>query len=79
MSIRNGKLFPGPIMQFVKDSFYHVDVDINERRRLFFDNAGGSFRLKESVKAYAEISAIPDCPERVHKTAVHLQNIQDQG
>ena len=79
MSIKNGKLFPDSIMQFVKDAFFHVDVDIDQRRRLFFDNAGGSFRLKQSVETYAEISAIPDCSERVHKTAIYLQNIQDQG
>ncbi len=77
--VRNGKSFTKPIMQFVKDSFYHVDVGIDERPRLFFDNAGGSLRLKKSVETYAEISAIPDCPERIHKTAVYLQGIQDQG
>jgi len=66
-------------MQHVKDSFHHVDVDFNGRHRLFFDNAGGSFRLKKSIEAYAQLSATPDCPERIHDTAVYLQNIQDKG
>ncbi len=79
MSMQSGKLFSETVMKFVKDSFFHVDIDPNEGRRLFFDNAGGSFRLKKSVKAYADISAIPDCPDRIHKTALYLQDIQKQG
>ncbi len=75
----SGKLFSESTMQTVKDSFYHVDIDLNGRRRLFFDNAGGSFRLKKSVEAYAQLSATPDCPERIHDTAIYLQGIQDKG
>lgn len=79
MSMQSGKLFSETIMNFVKDSFFHIDIDPNEGCRLFFDNAGGSFRLKKSVEAYAKISAIPDCPERIHHTALYLQDIQKQG
>ncbi len=73
------EFFSDAIMQFVKDSFYYVDVDLNGRRRLFMDNAGGSFRLKKSVEAYAKLAATPDCAERMHDTGVYLQNIQDKG
>lgn len=75
----SGKFFSDATMQFVKDSFHYVDFDLNGDRRLFFDNAGGSFRLKKSVEAYAQIAATPDCPERIHTTAVYLQDIQDKG
>ncbi len=77
--LKHGKLFPQTLMLLVKDSFYHVDKDLNGRRRLFFDNAGGSFRLKKAVETYAEISATPDCAERIHNTAVYLQAIESQG
>jgi cysteine desulfurase/selenocysteine lyase len=77
--LKHGKLFPETLMQLVKDCFYHVDRDLNGRRRLFFDNAGGSFRLKKAVETYAEISATPDCAERIHNTAVYLQAIERQG
>ena len=66
-------------MQAVKDSFHYVDVDYQGRRRLFFDNAGGSFRLKKALETYARLAATPDCPERIHDTAVYLQGIQDKG
>ena len=78
-SLEHGKLFPDTLMQQIKDSFYHVDSDLNGRRRLFFDNAGGSFRLKKAVETYAEISATPDCAERIHNTAVYLQEIESLG
>ena len=75
----HGKLFPGTLMEQIKNSFYHVDSDLNGRRRLFFDNAGGSFRLRKAVETYADISATPDCAERIHNTAVYLQGIESQG
>ena len=78
-NLNEGKFFPDDLMQSVKDSFHYVDVDLNGRRRLFFDNAGGSFRLKKSVETYARLAATPDCPERIHATAVYLQAIQDKG
>lgn len=77
--LKEGKFFSDELMLSVKDSFYFVDVDLNGRRRLFFDNAGGSFRLKKAVEAYARLAATPDCAERMHDTAVYLQAIQDKG
>ncbi|MEH6455810.1 MAG: aminotransferase class V-fold PLP-dependent enzyme [Cocleimonas sp.] len=77
--LAHGKLFSDTLMQHVKDSFYHVDSDYNGKRRLFFDNAGGSFRLKKAVETYGEVSATPDCAERIHNTAVYLQEIESQG
>jgi len=35
--------------------------------------------LRKAVEAYAQIAATPDCPERIHDTAVYLQGIQDKG
>lgn len=78
-SLKHGKLFSDALMQDVKDAFYHVDSDYSGRRRLFFDNAGGSFRLKKAVETYGKVAAIPDCAERIHNTAVYLQEIEHQG
>jgi len=79
MSFKNGIFFTDKIMEYVKNSFIHVDFDIDSKRRLFFDNAGGSFRLTRTVQTYAEVSSIPDCPERLHQTSLYLQKIQQQG
>ncbi|EOH6076601.1 aminotransferase class V-fold PLP-dependent enzyme [Burkholderia cenocepacia] len=79
MSSPHGALFPDALMQQIKSRFHHVDRDVDGRERLFFDNAGGSFRLKAAVDAYAWVDALPDCPERIHARALDLQAIQSRG
>lgn len=79
-SLQEGILFSDELQKEIKDKFLHVDSDpLREGRRIFFDNAGGAFRLKSVVEAIANIDAIPDCPERVHATALYLQKIQEDG
>ncbi|MGF6781334.1 aminotransferase class V-fold PLP-dependent enzyme [Paraburkholderia sp. GAS334] len=79
MSSSQGEFFPESLMQAINARFHHVDRDIDGRKRLFFDNAGGSFRLKTAVDTYARIDAMPDCPERIHDRSRYLQDIQAQG
>jgi len=77
--VSNGKLFSDELSREIKDLFYYVDKDPHIGQRLFFDNAGGSFRLKKAAEQFSKIDAIPDCPERIHKMALHLQKIQKDG
>lgn len=72
-------MFPEKLQSVIKNKFHFVDQDIDGKDRLFFDNAGGSFRLKSAVARYAEVDSIPDCPERLHARAVQLQKIQEKG
>lgn len=79
-SIQEGILFSDELQMEIKEKFWHVDSDpLREGRRIFFDNAGGAFRLKSVVESIARIDAIPDCPERVHATALYLQKVQADG
>jgi cysteine desulfurase / selenocysteine lyase len=79
MTTDKGTLFPPALMRDIKERFHHVDRDINGRERLFFDNAGGSFRLKAATERFAEIDALPDCPERIHQLSLFLQRVQADG
>jgi cysteine desulfurase / selenocysteine lyase len=79
MNIAEGELFSDALMKEVKSRFHYVDHDMNGRERLFFDNAGGSFRLKAAVDQLARIDALPDCPERIHELALFLQQVQARG
>lgn len=79
MNTSQGILFPEALTQDIKDRFHYVDHDMNGRERLFFDNAGGSFRLKSAVKRFAQIDALPDCPERIHELSLFLQKVQADG
>ncbi|MDP9928565.1 aminotransferase class V-fold PLP-dependent enzyme [Variovorax paradoxus] len=71
-----GMAFPDALMREVKQRFLHVDHDHHGRERLYFDNAGGSFRLKAAAERFMQVDAIPDNAERIHATAVELQQIQ---
>lgn len=71
----DGKLFSTDLQQEIKSKFYYVDEDPDIGERLFFENAGGSLRLKSALERFSEVDSIPDCPERTHKMAIRLQNI----
>jgi selenocysteine lyase/cysteine desulfurase len=76
MSTSQGEFFPESLQRDINARFHHVDRDIDGRERLFFDNAGGSLRLKAAVDAFARVDAVPDCPERNQERARYLQDIQ---
>ena len=77
--LARGQLFSDALMREVKARFLQVDHDHHGRERLYFDNAGGSFRLKAAAERFAQVDAIPDNAERIHATAVELQQIQAKG
>jgi selenocysteine lyase/cysteine desulfurase len=79
MSSQNGELFPDGLLREINTRFHLVDHDIDGHARLFFDNAGGSLRLKTAIDAYARVDALPDCPERIHARALYLQEVQTRG
>lgn len=75
----NGEFFSPALQQEIKDKFHYVDIDFRGKPRLFFENAGGSFTLKQALAEYCRVEAIGDCPERTNKTADYLNEIIDQG
>ena len=75
----DGLLFSDELAAEIKDRFYYVDTDPEFGERLFFENSGGSLRLKESVLKQAEYQAYADCPERVHNRSLLLKKVQLKG
>ncbi|MFW5490121.1 MAG: aminotransferase class V-fold PLP-dependent enzyme [Desulfovibrio sp.] len=74
-----GELFPEALSQAIKEKFYWVDEDYTGTKRLFFENAGGSFTLKQAEQDYVHMERIGDCPERTSKTADYLNSVIDKG
>ncbi len=71
-----GKLFSPELTALVRSKFHHTDADpLRPGRRIYFDNAGGAFRLKSALEAFYALDAMPDCPERVHRTAVYMNDV----
>ena len=64
MEFNHGVLFSDTYQKKLKSQFYYADKDPQYGARLFFENSGGSLRLKRAVEAKAAIEEFPDCPER---------------
>lgn len=78
-NLAQGKVFPDVLQKNIREKFYNVENDPIMGERLFFENAGGSLRLKAAVEAHNRIEALPDNPGRLHATALMLQDIQNAG
>ena len=48
MSTYTDRMFSEEELAEIRAQFYYVDEDYYGRKRLFFDNAGGSLRLKKA-------------------------------
>ena len=79
MNYEKGLLFDADLQKALKEKFYYTDFDQTGAARLFFDNSGGSLRLKAAVAAKAEFEQLPDCPERFHKQALELNDVVQTG
>lgn len=79
MSERYTDFFPEDLQNQLNSSFYFLKQDVYGTDRIFFENAGGSLRLKAAVEAQAKYSAIPDCPERNHNVAMDIRNVIAKG
>ena len=80
MKITSEKIFFTPELQAeIKDKFFYVNEDYRGRKRQFFENSGGSLRLKAAVAEKARLEQIPDCPERIHDTSLMLKQVKADG
>lgn len=80
MQITDQKVsFDPELLAQIQDQFYYVHEDHLGRKRQFFENSGGSLRLKAAVEAKARFEMIPDCPERIHDTSMMLKKVKEDG
>src|SRR3546814_16745420 len=76
MSSSQGQFLSADLMLEVKHRFHQVDHDHTGKKRLYFDNAGGAFRLKSVLQRLAELYAIQDTLARVQPVALYHPDIQ---
>ncbi len=79
MQYPKGLLFDVDFQKELKEKFYYADADPIHGERLFFENSGGSLRLKKCVEAKAEHEKFPDCPERIHERSLYLRGLVEKG
>ena len=74
-----GELFPAEFQESLKSQFCYADEDPQYGPRLFFENSGGSLRLRRAVAAKAKWEEFPDCPERVRGRGFELSHFVADG
>ena len=79
MDESKGILFDDALVAELKDCFYMPESDPEYGERLFFDNSGGSLRLKKAVEIKAQLEQFPDCPERDHPRGLDLREYVQNG
>lgn len=79
MKYEKGLLFESDFQKELKGKFCYVDEDPVYGQRLFFENSGGSLRLKKCVEVKAQLEEFPDCPERIHERSLWLKSIVENG
>lgn len=79
MNKKCGTLFDEKELKEIRSQFYHVEEDFQGRKRLFFDNAGGSLRLMKAEQEFHRVDMIPDCSEHSNEVALYLEKIEQQG
>lgn len=79
MEFNHGVLFSDTYQKKLKSQFYYADKDPQYGARLFFENSGGSLRLKRAVEAKAAIEEFPDCPERARGRGFDLADYVKNG
>lgn len=77
--LKTGRFFTSELQKKIKEKFYYVDEDYLGNKRLFFENSGGSLRLKSAVEAKAQFEKIPDCPDRNNDTSKMLKQVKENG
>lgn len=73
-----GELFSQELLDQVRDRFANIDSD-SFGPRVFFENSGGSLRLKACAETALNIDTHPDCPGRHQKQADVQGSIVEKG
>lgn len=73
------KSFSKELMVQIREKFSLMEKDDYMGKRLFFENAGGSLRLKEATVQNSRYDIYPDCSERLHPTAKELKKVHMKG
>lgn len=73
------RMFSAQELEEIRAQFHYVDRDYYGRERLFFDNAGGSLRLKKAEGEFHRIDSMPDASEHSNSLALELAAVEDRG
>ncbi len=74
------KLLAAPLLSEIRARFHHVDTcPITKAPRIFFENGGGSLKLRAAIAAGAELAAIPDQEQRDNDASRYVSAVIARG
>lgn len=79
MQTKFGKLFDATELNELRKKFKYVEAQANGKKRVFFDNAGGSLRLIDAEERFHAIDLHPDASEHLNTLALELLDIENKG
>lgn len=76
----HGQLMPAEVTAQCREKYYHVDVDpFTKKERLFFDNSGGSFRLKDASERFQFVDDLPNCGGHGGAVSDYIDTLRTQA
>ena len=78
--IKNGEMMPAELTAQIREKYYFVEADpLSGKKRLFFDNSGGSFRLKAASQALRDADNLPNCGGHGGAASDYLDSLRVQA
>jgi selenocysteine lyase/cysteine desulfurase len=75
-----GRLFPPALLRSIRARFAHADkCPITGKKRVFFENGGGSLKLKAAVAKSADVALLPDQEGRDNDASRFLTGTIERG
>ncbi|MDN3057160.1 aminotransferase class V-fold PLP-dependent enzyme [Streptomyces sp. SRF1] len=74
-----GTPFPAETMRYIRAQFAQLEHDAHGTARLFFENSGGSLRLRRATERAQEVSLCPESTSRPNEAAQRLARVQHDG
>lgn len=72
--------FAPELLDEIRGRFHHVDLcPVTGAPRIFFENGGGSLKLKDALAANAQIETLPDQEARDNDASRYLTRVLDEG
>jgi hypothetical protein len=62
--MNNGAFFSDELLNEIRSKLEYVDYDPYAGKRIYFDNSGGSLKMKKCCEFIAAETAYPDSPNR---------------
>jgi len=78
--MKDGQLMPAELTAQIREKYHHVEIDpFTKKNRLFFDNSGGSFRLKAASEAFKSVDDLPNCGGHGGAASDYLDSLRTQA